>query len=99
MYYAIWATDVPNSWDNRKFTRPAHVERIQSLVDEGRVLIAGPMPAVDSCDPGDTGMTGSLMVIEFASLQEAEEWAKEDPYLVAGVYDKLEVKPFIKALP
>jgi len=99
MLYAIWATDTADSWEKRKATRPAHLDRLKPLIDEGRVIIGGPMPAVDSTDPGDAGMTGSLLVIEFASLQAAQAWADADPYVTAGVYASVEVKPFIQVVP
>ena len=99
MLYVIWATDAPNSWEKRKATRPAHIERMKPLLEAGRVVLAGPMPAVDSPEPGDAGMTGSLIVLEFDSLEAATEWANADPYVKAGVYTKVEVKPFIQALP
>lgn len=99
MLYAIWAKDVPNSLDKRKAARPAHLERAQVLIDEGRLLLAGPLPAVDSPDPGEAGMTGSLIVAEFGSLKAAKAWVDDDPYVRAGVYDSVSIKPFIKALP
>ena len=99
MLYAIWAKDVPNSLDKRKAARPAHLERVQVLIDEGRLLLAGPLPAVDSPDPGEAGMTGSLIVAEFGSLKAAKAWVDDDPYVRAGVYDSVSIKPFIKALP
>jgi uncharacterized protein len=99
MFYAIISEDVPHSLEKRKQTRPAHLARIQTLVDEGRLLIAGPHPAVDNDNPGDAGFTGSLVVAEFPSLTQAQDWANQDPYLLAGVYARVQVKPFKKVLP
>ena len=99
MWYAIISEDHPNSLDARKRARPAHLERLQALKDEGRVLIAGPHPAIDSATPGEAGFTGSLVVLEFDSLDEATRWANEDPYVEAGVYANVTVKPFLKVLP
>lgn len=99
MLYAIISEDVENSLEKRKGARPAHLDRIQTLVDQGRVLIAGPHPAVDNDDPGDAGFTGSLVVAEFDSLAEAKAWADTDPYVEAGVYSRVTVKPFKKVLP
>lgn len=99
MYYAIISEDTPNSLDKRKATRPAHLARLQQLADESRLLIAGPHPAIDNDNPGDAGFTGSLVVAEFDSIQAAQAWANEDPYMTAGVYAKVTVKPFKKVLP
>ncbi|WP_423908698.1 YciI family protein [Candidatus Spongiihabitans sp.] len=99
MYYTIYAKDVANSLENRLTTRPAHVERLKDLVDHGRLLVAGPNPAIDSEDPGAAGFTGSLIIAEFDSLQAARIWADADPYLIAGVYESVEVKPYKKTLP
>ncbi len=99
MLYAVWAQDVEQSLEKRLAARPDHVARLKALVDEGRLVLAGPMPAVDSPDPGEAGMTGSLIVAEFASLEAAQSWAQDDPYIAAGVYEQVSVKPFIKALP
>jgi uncharacterized protein YciI len=99
MWFAIVGTDVPNSLEKRLAARPAHVERLKKLLDEGRLLVAGPFPAIDSPDPGPAGFTGSLILAEFASQADAEAWAKVDPYVDAGVYASVSVKPFIKALP
>ena len=99
MYYAIISEDVANSLDKRKAARPAHLARLQQLTDEGRLLIAGPHPAIDNENPGDTGFTGCLVVAEFYSLQDAQAWADADPYIAAGVYAKVIVKPFKKVLP
>ena len=99
MYYAIISTDVENSLEKRKSARPAHIERLEQLKNEGRLLIAGPHPALDSEDPGPAGFTGSLVVAEFASLSAAQSWADDDPYIAAGVYANVVVKPFKKVLP
>ena len=99
MLYAIMGTDVPNSLDKRLAARPAHVERLKALQSEGRLVLAGPFPAIDSPDPGPNGFSGSLIVAEFESLKAAEAWAKADPYRQAGVYTEVTVKPFRKVLP
>lgn len=98
MLYAIIGTDVPDSLAARKVARPAHVERIRALQQLGRVVLAGPCPAIDAADISG-GVTGSLLVIEFDSLAEAEAWAKSDPYVAAGVYASVLVRPFIKTFP
>jgi uncharacterized protein len=99
MLYAIVATDVANSLEKRLAARPAHLERLTALKNEGRVVLAGPLPAVDSNDPGAAGFTGSLIVAEFESLSAAQAWAEADPYKAAGVYDHVVVKPFKQVLP
>lgn len=99
MLYAIIAEDVPDSLDQRAQTRPRHLTYLQTLIDEGRVLLAGPHPAIDSPEPGPAGMTGSLIVAEFDSLEEAEAWADDDPYMVEGVFARVRVKPFLKVHP
>lgn len=99
MLYAINATDVKNSLDKRLSVRPAHLERLQQLQSEGRLIIAGPHPAIDSEDPGEAGFSGSLIVAEFESFEAAETWANADPYKAAGVYDNVIVKPFKKVFP
>jgi uncharacterized protein YciI len=99
MWYAIISQDVENSLEKRLSVRPAHIERLQTLKAEGRLLIAGPHPAIDSEDPGTEGFTGSLVVAEFDSLTAAQSWADEDPYVAAGVYQQVVVKPFKKVLP
>lgn len=99
MLYAIIATDAPESLENRMATRPAHLARLEQLKNEGRLVLAGPHPAIDSNDPGSAGFTGSLVVAEFESLQAAEQWAAADPYKDAGVYAEVVVKPFKKVLP
>ena len=99
MLYAIISEDINNSLEKRKGSRPAHLERIQGLVDEGRVIVAGPHPAIDTEDPGEAGFTGSLVVAEFSNLEQAQAWADADPYIAAGVYGRVTVKPFKKVLP
>ena len=99
MFYAIVAEDHPNSLQARLAARPAHLERLKLLQDEGRMLLAGPCPAIDSADPGPAGFTGSLIVAEFASLDQARSWAEADPYIAAGVYARVTVKPFKKVFP
>lgn len=99
MLYAIISQDVEASLDKRLAARPAHLERINSLKDQGRLILAGPHPAIDSDNPGDAGFTGSLVVAEFSSLADAQAWADADPYIEAGVYAKVIVKPFKKVLP
>lgn len=99
MWYAIISEDVENSLEGRVQARPAHLERLKALTDEGRLLIAGPHPAIDAEDPGPAGFTGSLVVVDFPSLEEAQAWADADPYIEAGVYDRVVVKPFRKVLP
>lgn len=99
MLYAIIATDVPNSLEKRLSVRPAHLERLQQLQQEGRLLVAGPHPAVDSNDPGAAGFSGSLIIAEFCNLEDAKNWADADPYITAGVYTNVIVKPFRKVFP
>lgn len=99
MIYAFYCEDSENSLAGRRANRPAHLARLQALRDEGRLLLAGPHPALDCADPGAAGFTGSLIVAEFPSLQAAERWAAEDPFAISGVYRKVTVKPFLKVLP
>jgi uncharacterized protein YciI len=99
MLYAIIATDVAHSLDKRMSVRPAHVERLKQLQAEGRIVLAGPHPAVESDDPGEDGFTGSLIVAEFPSLDDAKAWADADPYVAAGVYANVVIKPFKQVLP
>ncbi|TXH72780.1 YciI family protein [Thiobacillus sp.] len=99
MFYAIVGQDAPDSLDQRVATRPAHAERLHALQQAGRLLLAGPFPAVDSNDPGAAGFTGSLIVAEFDTLADAQAWAEADPYLAAGVYAGVSVKPFRKTFP
>lgn len=98
MLYAINGEDVPDSLEKRMAARPAHLERIKTLLEEGRLILAGPYPAIDSLDPGPAGFSGSLIVAEFESLAAAEAWANADPYVSSGVYRKITVKPFKKVL-
>lgn len=99
MLYAIMGNDVANSAEKRQGARPAHLARLQQLQDEGRLILAGPFPAVDALDPGAAGFTGSLIVAEFASLATAEAWAAADPYVAAGVYAQVAVRPYKKVFP
>lgn len=99
MWYLIRGTDTPNSLEKRKSARPAHVARLETLRDAGRLLLAGPLPAIDAEDPGAAGFTGSLVVAEFKSLDNARAWADADPYVAAGVYATVDVQPFRKVLP
>lgn len=99
MLYAIISEDVANSLALRMAARPAHIERLQALQNEGRLVLAGPHPSIDSDNPGSAGFTGSLIVAEFENLQEAQHWADADPYMDAKVYSKVTVKPFKKVFP
>lgn len=99
MLYAITGQDVADSLAQRLAARPAHLERLQALQAEGRLILAGPFPAIDSNDPGAAGFSGSLIVAEFSSLEAAQNWAEADPYVAAGVYASVSVKPFRKVLP
>lgn len=99
MLYLIVGEDTPNSLEKRLAVRPDHVARLQELQAEGRLVLAGPFPAVDSPDPGAAGFTGSAIVAEFASLADAQAWADADPYVAAGVYGSVQVRPFKKVLP
>lgn len=99
MLYAIIAQDKPDSLERRLATRPDHLERLQQLKEQGRLILAGPHPSIDSEDPGPAGFSGSLVVAEFSSLNEAEAWANDDPYIKAEVYAQVTVKPFKKVLP
>ncbi len=99
MYYAILCEDVPNSLPLRQQARPAHLARLRELLDQGRLLLAGPHPALDTEDPGDAGFTGSLIIAEFDSLEAATAWADSDPYVDAGVFNRVAVKPYKVALP
>ncbi|MDO6545789.1 YciI family protein [Pseudoalteromonas carrageenovora] len=99
MLYMIYSTDVENSLELRKAARPAHLARLHELDSQNRLFTAGPLPAIDNEDPQDAGFTGSLVVAEFESLEEAREWAAADPYVAGGVYDNSVVKPFKKVLP
>lgn len=99
MWYAIMAEDTSDSLAKRLAARPEHLSRLQALQDTGRLLLAGPFPAIDSSDPGPAGFTGSLIVAEFPSLEDAKTWADNDPFVSAGVYQRVTVKPFRKTLP
>lgn len=99
MLYAIISQDVENSLADRLKARPDHLARLQQLQDEGRLVLAGPHPAIDSNDPGENGFSGSLVVAEFNSLDDAQSWADADPYIDAGVYEKVIVKPFKQVFP
>lgn len=99
MYYAIISEDIPDSLALRKQARPAHLARLEDLKNQGRLLVAGPHPAIDSPEPGDSGFTGSLVIAEFESLEQAQAWADADPYVDTGVYKEVKVKPYKVALP
>jgi uncharacterized protein YciI len=99
MWFAIIAEDVADSLEKRKGARPAHIERLQKLLDEGRLFVAGAFPAIESEDPGPAGFTGSMILAQFPSQAEAQAWADADPYVAAGVYARVTIKPFRKALP
>lgn len=99
MLYAIVGQDVPDSLDRRLAARPAHLDRLHAMLQAGRLLLAGPFPAIDSSDPGAAGFSGSLIVAEFDTLAAAQAWADADPYVAAGVYANVSVKPFKKVLP
>ncbi len=99
MLFAIISEDVTDSLSKRLSVRPAHLQRLQDLQDQGRLILAGPHPAIDTENPGDAGFTGSLVVAEFSDLQAAQNWADQDPYVAAGVYAKVNVKPFKQVFP
>ncbi len=99
MWYVIYASDREDSLEARLAARPAHVARVQDLLEQGRLLVAGPMPNIDSQDPGPAGFSGSTIIAEFDSLDDAREWAGTDPYVEADVYENVDVRPFLKALP
>lgn len=99
MLYAVIGADKENSLEKRLAARPEHLTRLQKLKDEGRLVLAGPFPSIDSNDPGKAGFSGSLIVAEFESLETASTWANEDPYMQTGVYESVTVKPFKKVLP
>lgn len=99
MLYAIFGINTEDSLEKRRVARPAHLARLQQLKDEGRLIIAGPHPAIDSPDPGPAGFSGSLIIAEFTDLETAKIWADADPYIAAGVYSSVTVKPYIKVLP
>ena len=99
MLYAILSEDITDSLEKRKSARPAHIQRLQQLQDAGKLIIAGPHPAIDSNTPAEAGFTGSLIIAEFADLNEAQQWAENDPYVEAGVYANVSVKPFKQVFP
>ena len=99
MLYAILSNDVDNSLEKRQSVRPAHLKRLQDLQNLGHLVLAGPHPAIDSNTPGEAGFTGSLIIAEFPSLQEAKDWADKDPYVEVGAYDTVSVKPFKQVFP
>jgi uncharacterized protein YciI len=99
MHYVIFGHDAPDSLPMRKSSRPEHLARVVALREAGRLVLAGPMPAIDSPDPGPAGFTGSLIVAEFADLAAAQAWAEADPYIAAGAWSRVEVRPFLKVLP
>lgn len=99
MWYAITGTDVPDSGEARKAARPAHLARLEALRQSGRMLLAGPFPAIDAPEAGPAGFSGSLIVAEFDSLEAARTWADADPYVAAGVYARVDVRPFLKVMP
>ena len=99
MLYAIMATDVNDSLKKRQMVRDKHIKRLNDLKDEGRLVLAGPHPAINSNDPGQLGWTGSLVVAQFKNLSQAKEWANHDPYIASGAYDSVLVKPFKQVLP
>ena len=98
MHYAIMSEDVVDSLEKRKAARPAHLDRLNNLASQNRILVAGPHPAVDSSEPGEAGFSGSLVIAEFDSLEQAQAWADADPYVAAGVYQRVVVKPFKRVL-
>lgn len=99
MWYAVQGEDVPDSLERRRTAREAHLARLTALLDEGRLLVAGPYPAIDAEDPGPAGFTGSLVIAEFPSLADAEAWANADPYLESGAWNRATVRPFKRVLP
>jgi len=98
MHYAIMSEDIPQSLEKRKAVRPAHLDRLNNLASQDRLLVAGPHPAIDSSEPGDAGFSGSLVIAEFDNLEQAQAWADADPYVAAGVYQRVVVKPFKRVL-
>jgi hypothetical protein len=99
MLYVIYAEDIPNSMEKRSAARPAHLKRVEEIIDAGRVVLAGPLPNIDSPDPGPAGMGGSLIVAEFESLEAAKAWIDADPYVTQGVFARVTVKPFKQVFP
>ena len=98
MHYAIMSEDIPDSLEKRKAARTAHLDRLNNLASQDRLLVAGPHPAIDSSDPGEAGFSGSLVIAEFDNLEQAQAWADADPYTAAGVYQRVNVKPFKRVL-
>ena len=99
MWYCIFGHDTQDALSARKQHRPAHLARLEALRDAGRLLLAGPCPAIDAADPGPAGFTGSVIVAEFASVAAADAWAQQDPYLAGGAWERVDVRPFVKVLP
>ena len=99
MWYVIYSKDREDSLQSRRAARPAHVARLQALLDQGRLLLAGPRPAIDAADPGPAGFLGSLVVARFESLEDAQDWADADPYVESGAYESVEVSPFKRVMP
>lgn len=99
MWYVIIGKDIEDSLQLRMKTRDSHLARLNDLTNQGRILVAGPIPAIDNEDPGEAGFNGSIIIAEFKSLQDAEDWANQDPYVKAGVFSEITVKPFKKVLP
>ena len=99
MWYVIIGKDIEDSLQLRMETRDSHLARLNDLTDQGRILVAGPIPAIDSKDPGEAGFSGSIIIAEFNSLRDAEDWANKDPYVIAGVFSEITVKPFKRVLP
>ena len=99
MWYAIHAVDIKNTLNKRLANRPKHLERLKMLQNKGKLFIAGPFPAIDSNNPGESGFTGSLIIAEFDSLNDAKKWVQNDPYFINGVYKNVDVRPFKKSLP
>lgn len=99
MFYVLMGEDAPDSLARRLSARPEHLHRLQQLQDEGRLLLAGPLPAIDAIDPGEAGYSGSLVIAEFDSIEDARHWADEDPYTVQGVFERITIKPFRKVFP
>ncbi|MDA9109935.1 YciI family protein [Woeseiaceae bacterium] len=99
MWYVIIGKDIEDSLQLRMETRDSHLARLNDLTDQGRILVAGPIPAIDSEDPGEAGFSGSIIIAEFNSLRDAEDWANKDPYVIAGVFSEITVKPFKRVLP
>jgi uncharacterized protein YciI len=99
MLYVIYGEDIPNSMEKRSAARPAHLQRVQEIIDAGRMVLAGPLPNIDSPDPGPAGMGGSLIVAEFESLEAAKAWIDADPYVTQGVFARVTVRPFKQVFP